>query len=128
MKKALRWIIGSLCTLVVLAVAVLVTAFNVFHTEWFQDEMKERVVQMLTDKLETKIGLDHIGIDLMTFDAQIQGLTVEDRQQRKMLQLDHLQVDFNVMSYIFHKEVLVFLLLFHLSIHYLSRLVVNLDL
>jgi len=107
MKKALRWIIGSLCTLVVLAVAVLVTAFYVFHTEWFQDEMKERVVQMLTDKLETKIELDHIGIDLMTFDAQIQGLTVEDRQQRKMLQLDHLQVDFNVMSYIFHKEIYV---------------------
>ena len=107
MKKALKWIVGSLCTLVVIVIVVLVSAFYVFHTGWFQDEMKERVVQLLTDKLDTKIELDHIGIDLMTFDAQINGLVVEDRQQRKMLQLDHLMVDFNVMSYILRKEIYV---------------------
>lgn len=107
MKKALKWIIGILCTLVVLVVGVLATAFYVFHTEWFQDELKERVVEQLTEKLDTRIELDHIGIDLMTFDAKIQGLSVEDRQQRKMLQLDHLQVDFNVLNYLMHKEIYV---------------------
>ena len=107
MKKALKWIIGLLCTVVVLVVGVLATAFYVFHTDWFQDELKERVVQLLTERLDTKIELEHIGIDLMTFDAKIQGLSVEDRQQRKMLQLDHLQVDFNVLNYLMRKEIYV---------------------
>ena len=100
MKKALKWVIRLFCTLVVLVVVLLVTAFYVFHTSWFQDNMKERAVELLSDKLQTNIQLEHVGVDLMTFDAKLEGLKVEDRQQRKMLVLDKLQVDFNVLSYI----------------------------
>ena len=107
MKKALKWVIRLVCTLVVLVVVLLVTAFYVFHTSWFQDNMKERAVELLSDKLQTNIQLEHVGVDLMTFDAKLEGLKVEDRQQRKMLVLDKLQVDFNVLSYIFRHEIYV---------------------
>lgn len=107
MKKALKWVIRLVCTLVVLVVVLLATAFYVFHTSWFQDNMKERAVELLSDKLQTNIQLEHVGVDLMTFDAKLEGLKVEDRQQRKMLVLDKLQVDFNVLSYIFRHEIYV---------------------
>ncbi len=96
MKKALKWILRILLGIVVLVVLLLAGAFAVFHSSWFQDRLKDQATQLITDKLQSRITIDRVSIDLMTFDAVIEGLTVDDRQQRRMLEVKRLQADFEI--------------------------------
>ena len=96
MKKQLKWVIRIVLGIVGLAVFLLAGAFIVLNTSWFQNKLLERVTVMLTDKLETKVEIDSVSVELLTLDAELYGLTIEDRQHRKMLQMKLLKADVDV--------------------------------
>lgn len=98
MGKALKWIVRTVVALVAVIILLLVGAFAMLNTSWLQKELLTRATTLLTEKLETKVEIDSVSIDLLTLDAKLYGLMVEDRQQRKMLQLEFLQADVDVLA------------------------------
>ncbi|MBQ3699567.1 MAG: hypothetical protein II886_06620 [Prevotella sp.] len=98
MGKALKWIVGTVVALVAVIVLLLVGAFAMLNTSWLQGKLLTKATTLLTEKLETKVEIDSVSIDLLTLDAKLYGLMVEDRQQRKMLQLEFLQADVDVLA------------------------------
>ncbi len=101
MTKAIKWIVKTVIALAAFIVILLVGGFAMLNTSWLQQEMLNRVQTALTEKLQTKIEIDSVSIDLLTLDAKLYGLCVEDRQQRKMLQLGFLKADVDVMALLY---------------------------
>ena len=66
------------------------------NTSWLQDKLLRKATTLLQEKLETNVKIDSVSIDLLTLDAKLYGLCVDDRQQRHMLQLEFLQADVDV--------------------------------
>lgn len=93
MKKLFRAIRIAVGVLVALAVVLLGGGFYMLHTEWLQQKLKTKALDLLTEKLQTRVTLDSVSVSLLTMDAELFGLNVEDRQQRKMLVMDYLQAD-----------------------------------
>ena len=93
MGKLLKWTIRIVCILAGLVLSLLVVAFFVVNSTSFQQKLLQRTTDILEDKLQTTVQIDSVSIDLLTLDAQLYRLCVEDRQQRKMLQMDYLQAD-----------------------------------
>ena len=102
MKKLLKWTIRIACILVGLTVILLVVAFFVINSASFQKKLLQRTTDILQDKLQTNIQIDSVSIDLLTLDAELYRLCVEDRQQRKMFQVDYLKADVDVWPLLNH--------------------------
>jgi hypothetical protein len=94
--RLLKWTLRIACALVGLTVVLLVAAFFVVNTPSFQQKLLQRTTDLLEDKLQTNIRIDSVSIDLLTLDAELYRLCIEDRQQRKMFQMDYLQADVDI--------------------------------
>ena len=106
MGRLVKWLIGIAASLVGLVVVLLVAGFAMLNTKWLQQKLLSQATQMLTDKLQTKVEIDSVSIDLLTLDAHLFGLLVEDRQQRPMLQMEQLKADVDIMA-LLNNEVVV---------------------
>lgn len=71
---------------------ILVVAAFLLNTSSVQNKALGYATEQLREKLQTKVKIDSININFLTFDVNLMGLDVEDRQQRKMLQADKLSV------------------------------------
>lgn len=91
--------------LVVLLALLLAGGFLLVNSASFQNKLLQKATTLLAEKLETKVGIDSVSIDLLTLDARLYGLEVEDRQQRKMLSLNFLQADVDVWPLLRNREV-----------------------
>ncbi len=91
--KALGCVIKIVCALVVLVLVLLGGGFLLVNNNSFQNKLLQKATTMLAEKLQTKVTIDSASIDLITLDAKLYRLEVEDRQQRKMLSLDFLRAD-----------------------------------
>lgn len=69
-----------------------VVAFFTLNSSSFQAKMLGKATDMLHEKLETKVQIDRIYFDLLEFDVELYGVDIEDREQRKMFQMDELEV------------------------------------
>lgn len=96
MKKLLKWTVRIGLGLVGLVVFLLVVGVCMLNTSWLQNKLLDRATILLTDKLDTKVEIDSVSIELLTLDAELFGLTVEDRQHRKMLQMELLKADVDI--------------------------------
>lgn len=85
MKSVFKWILRALGVLPGLIVLLLVVAFFVVNSNSFQQRMLDRAVTLLEEKLQTRVAIDSVNVDLWTLDAALFGLCIEDRQQRPML-------------------------------------------
>ena len=94
--KLLKWTIRIACALVGLTAILLVVAFFVVNSASFQKKMLQQATDLLEDKLQTNIQIDSVSIDLLTLDAELYRLCIEDRQQRKMFQMDYLKADVDI--------------------------------
>lgn len=103
--KALGCIIKIVCALVVLVLVLLGGGFLLVNNNSFQNKLLQRATTMLAEKLQTKVTIDSASIDLMTLDAKLYRLEVEDRQQRKMLSLDFLRADVDLWALLKNNEV-----------------------
>lgn len=87
---------GSLVALAVVGVALL-------NTSYVQQKLLRRATAMLTEKLETKVEIDSLTVGLFSDDIRLIGLRVDDRQQRRLLQIGSLGVDVELWS-LLHNE------------------------
>ena len=77
--KAIGWVIKTVCILVVLVLVLLGGGFLLINNTSFQNKLLQKANTMLADKLQTKVGIDSISIDLLTLDAKLYGLFPMDQ-------------------------------------------------
>jgi len=58
----------------------------------------KETVGLLEDRLKTNVEVDSVSIDLLTMDAKLYGLRVDDLQKRKMLHLEYLRADVDLFA------------------------------
>ncbi len=100
MSKLPKWIIRIVCTLLGVVVVLLVVGFVLLNTSWLQEKLLKETVVLLEDRLKTNVEVDSVSIDLLTMDAKLYGLRVDDLQQRKMLQMEYMKADVDLLSLI----------------------------
>ena len=86
-KVFIKRFVGIATALTGLLVVLLAGGFALLNSQWLQQKMLGKAAGLLTEKLQTRVGIDSVSIDLLTLDAKLYGLTVEDRQQRPMFGL-----------------------------------------
>ena len=85
--------IGKIIGILVGVILVLgIAAFFTLNSSSFQSKMLSKATDMLQEKLGTKVQIDRIYFDLLELDVELYGVDIEDREQRKMFQLDELEV------------------------------------
>ncbi len=103
MRKKVKVVLKILGGLVALLLVLLVTAFIMLNTSTVQQKLLSYSVHLLQEKLQTKVKIDSIHVDFLTFDVNLMGVDVEDRQQRKMLQADQLTLSLELKDLLTHK-------------------------
>lgn len=69
-----------------------VVAFFTLNSSSFQAKMLGKATDMLQEKLETKVQIERIYFDILEQDVELYGVEIEDREHRKMFQMDELEV------------------------------------
>lgn len=95
-----RFLIISLKVLGILAAVltvVVIAATIVIHTGWFQSWMKTKANDYLKETLRTHIEIDSVGFDIFGGDIRLFGLEIDDRQKRRMFDMDALEVHADVL-------------------------------
>ncbi len=98
-KLSLKIIGGVVATLLVLTVAAVFT----LNTSWCQQKVLNYAVSLLEERLQTRVEIDSVSVSLWTQDVHLMGLRIEDRQERKMLEADHLAVSLDLTDLLDHK-------------------------
>jgi len=78
-------------------------AMLLFNSRPIQDRAMAQVTKVLTDKLDTRIEIDSINVNLFTQGILLTGLKVDDRQGRRMLELERLSADIGLWELLKHK-------------------------
>ena len=97
-----RFIILGLKILGILAavfVVILLGAALIFNSSSVQKKVLDNSTEMLTERLQTKVKIDSVSINLLTFDANLFGVDIEDQEHRKMLQVECLSVNLDVWGF-----------------------------
>ena len=93
MKRYVLLTLKILGGLMALLIVLMVAAAIILNTNSVQQKLLRYSTNLLREKLQTKVEIDSISVDFLTFDVNLMGLDVEDRQQRKMLQADKLALN-----------------------------------
>ena len=73
--------------------ALLMAAMLLLNTDAVQQKILKHATLTLTDKLKTRVSIDHASVDLFTQDIRLHGVSVDDQKQRPLLRLEQLQLD-----------------------------------
>lgn len=87
--KILGGIVGGILLLLVIAAFLL-------NTHTVQNKLVGIATQRLEEKLQTRVKIDDVSVNVFTQDIHLKGLEVEDQQQQKMLILERLSVNLDL--------------------------------
>ena len=106
MNKWLRRILKTTGGIAVGAVVLLGGATLLLNTESVQKKIQEKAVELLSQKLETKVEIDSISISALTQEISLYGIKIEDREEREMLKVGKISVNLELIRLLQHKIVI----------------------
>lgn len=106
MNKWLRRILKTTGGIAVGAVVLLGGATLLLNTESVQKKIQEKAVELLSQKLETKVEIDSISISALTQEISLYGIEIEDREEREMLKVGKISVNLELIRLLQHKIVI----------------------
>ena len=86
--------------------AILVSVAILLNTSFTQNWLLKQATDMLEEKLNTRVTVDSVSMNLFTQDLTLYGIQVDDLKQRQLISLQQLSVDLEL-SKLFHREVVV---------------------
>ena len=92
MKRWKRIILSIVGGIGISIVVLLIVATIALHSEAFRRQIVRQSTILLTDKLKTKVSMKDADINLIREQIDLRGIEIEDRQKRKMLQINQLTV------------------------------------
>ena len=101
-KKLLKIVGGILAVVVILLGAALVALNN----KSLQKKILDDVVEELRKKLDTKVEIDSISINMFNLDLNLYGIKIDDRQQREMLRVEKISANLVLMKLLQNKIVI----------------------
>jgi autotransporter translocation and assembly factor TamB len=90
-NKTFKWLVRILAFLLLLLLFV----FVALQTQWGKNIVKREAVKYLEHKLKTKVAIAELEIDWLSH-IRIKGIDLEDRQQRKLLQAEEIDIHYNL--------------------------------
>lgn len=106
MNKKLSIILKVLGGIAAFVVLLLVVAAVLLNTHAVQNKLLGIAKEKLEEKLQTRVKIDDVSINVLNQDINLKGLEVEDLQHRKMLMLDKLSLDVEVLKLLMNKLVI----------------------
>ena len=103
-KKALLTTLKVIGGLVALFIILVLGTVGMINNSSIQNKILHYATDMLAEKLETKIEIDSIHIGFFDDDIRLFGLRVDDRQQRKMLELKLLSAEIQMLPLLLQQE------------------------
>lgn len=97
--KILGGIVGGIVLLLLVATVLL-------NTHAVQNKFLGMAKQRLEEKLQTRVEIEDLSVNIFTQEIHLKGLEVEDQQQRKMLVLERLTVNMNIVRLLAKKLVI----------------------
>ena len=91
LKKALKvaaWTVG-------IALSLTIVSGILLNSAWAQQRIKDQATKYLSERLQTRVAVEGVSVNILTHDASLRGVVVEDRQHRKMLEADRVEADVN---------------------------------
>jgi len=88
------------------AVVLVGGATLLLNTESVQKKIQEKAVELLSQKLETKVEIDSISISALTQEISLYGIEIEDREEREMLKVGKISVNLELIRLLQHKIVI----------------------
>jgi hypothetical protein len=82
-------VLGGLLAAIILLLAV---AFAAFHTDAVQSRLVQKATDVLSDYLQTTVHIEKANVSFIGQGVSLSGVEIEDRQHRKMFQMEELGV------------------------------------
>ena len=101
-KKILKIVGGTLAVVVALLGAALIALNN----KSLQKKVLDDIVQELRLKLDTKVEIDSISVNMFNLDLNLYGIKIDDRQQREMLRVEKVSANLVLMKLLQKKIVI----------------------
>ncbi len=92
MKKSVRLLLKIFASTVATVVVVLVGAAVLLNSDTVQNKLMNRATVMLSEKLNTRIAIEHVNVDVLQQRLRLYGVRIDDQQQRPMLSMDRMVV------------------------------------
>ena len=102
-KKILKIVGGTLAVVVALLGAALIALNN----KSLQKKVLDDIVQELRLKLDTKVEIDSISVNMFNLDLNLYGIKIDDRQQREMLRVEKVSANLVLMK-LLQKEKIIY--------------------
>lgn len=106
-KKALLTTLKIAGGLVILFIVLVIGAVGLINNSSIQDKILHYATEMLAEKLETKVEIDSIRIGFFRDDIRLFGLRVDDREERRMLELKTLSAEVEMFPLLFQQELIL---------------------
>lgn len=87
-------------------VALLIALAIAMHTHTVQKKVLNFATELLQKKLKTHVSIDDASMSLYPFCIDLKGVDIEDQQQRKMLQANHIAASIDPIG-LFHRHIIV---------------------
>ena len=96
MTKILSVFLKVVVGIVGILLVLLLVAAVLLNTHSVQNKILQVATERLEEKLQTRVKIDEVRVDVFEQEIELKGLEVEDQEQRKMLVLDALSVSLNL--------------------------------
>ena len=106
MNKTVRRIIKIAGGTAVVVVILLGAAFITISNKSVQKKLLNKVVEQLSQKLETHVAIDSISISVFFQDISLYDIRIDDREGREMLKVEKISVDLELMRLLQRKIVI----------------------
>ena len=106
MNKWFKRILKTVSGIAIGIVVLLGGATLLLHTESVQNKLLNKAVELLSQKLETRVEIDSISISAFTQKIGLYGIRIEDREQRQMLEVGEISVSIKLARLLQHKVVI----------------------
>ncbi len=96
MNKKLSLILKILGGIVGVLLVLLLVAAALLNTHSVQNKILSMATERLEEKLQTRVKIADVSVNVFTQEVSLKGLEVEDQEHRKMIELDALSVSLNL--------------------------------
>ena len=90
MKRVIVWIVKFTAVVSMIFLMLAVAVFFLVQTDTVQQRLLNYATNLLSEELHTKVAIDKVRVSLAGREVTLCGVTVEDQQQQKMLQVEEL--------------------------------------
>ena len=106
MKKNVRKTLKIFGIILMTIVILLLTVAILVNTDYVQNKLKDRAVEMLKKDLQTDIRVGHVSVNILRQSINLEDVEIDDRQGRKMLRTKEISAGLQLKA-LLRKDIIV---------------------